>query len=66
MDFEYFMTGVCINLLAILFFRMAREIEGKVFGRIMYFGVFCYALYVVEFDVTIVRMLVEEAKKYIL
>jgi len=72
MDFEYFMIvafmfafSLPFNLAVILFFLMARDIHdfgGRVIG---YSGVFCYAFFMVVFDVIMVHVLITHAKTYI-
>jgi len=69
MDFEYFMIvafmfafSLPFNLAVILFFLMARDIHDFGDRVIGYSGVFCYAFFMVVFDVIVVGMLVEYTK----
>ena len=64
MDFEYFMIvafmfafALPFNLLVILFFLMARDIHDLCGRTIGYFGVFCYAILMVVYNVLLVWML---------
>ena len=68
MDFEYFMIvafmfafALPFNLSVVLFFLKARENDTLA----SYLIVFCYALFIVVFDVIIVHMLITHAKTYV-
>jgi len=68
MDFEYFILvafmfvfALPFNLSVVMFFLRARA-NGDFAS---YLVVFCYALFIVVFDVILVSMLVEHTKTYI-